>query len=222
MGSKPRRRLLPKTENNQGREWDRGTELLTLFAMTAHGILHVGTEPGDARPRPQSLILVGPPGIGKTEMLLRFRGNSTLAFRSDMTVRGLWKLLQYAEKGRVSHVVMTEFQKTFQRKLSTAVNCIGTLAEAMDEGVFEADVGAMHWSFNGARIAVLAGMTGRGLKRRQGMLFEMGFLDRCAMLPWELPDDQRRDVMYRISHGDRRDLARVVLPVPEKPIAVRM
>lgn len=219
---KPRRRRLHEKHVVHGREWDRGTELLTLFAMTGWGILTVGRENSEARPRPQSIVLVGPPGSGKTEMLMRFRGNRPMEFRSDLTVRGLWRILLYADKGRVTHVVLPEFNKTFQRKLSTAMNCMGTLTEAMDEGVWDAEVGPQRWAFNGARVGILGGMTGRTLNKRRAMLYEMGFLDRCAMLPWALPDEQRRDILRRIAHGDKADVARVVLPIPGKPVHVKM
>lgn len=190
--------------------------------MTCWGILRVGKERPDARPRPASIVLVGPPGSGKTELLLRFQGNRPMQFRSDLTVRGLWKALTQAEKGRITHIVMTEFNKLFQRKLATAVNCLGTFVEAMDEGVFESEVGPMHWSFKGARLGLIGGMTGTSLKKRRGMLYEMGFLDRCAMLPWELPDDQRRDILDRITHGNRDDMARVMLPHPDRPTIVQL
>lgn len=195
---------------------------MTLFAMTAWGIIRVGREVPDARPRPQSIVLVGPPGSMKTELLMRFWNNPTLAFRSDLTVRGLWGVLLRADKGRSTHVVLTEFNKIFQRKLSTAMGCVGTLTEAMDEGVYEAEVGPMKWSFKGARLGVLGAMTGRTMKRRREMLYEMGFLDRCAMLPWDPPDEQKHDVMDRIARGDKRDLAKVVLPSPAKAVRVHM
>lgn len=220
MGAKRKRGRMLHRRHVVGREWDRATELLALFSMTGWGRLRVGRGDADAKPRPQSLVLVGPPGKGKTQLLERFRGNRHLAYRSDLTVRQLWSILSLAQKGRVTHVAMPEFQKIFQRKASTAENCVGTLTEAMDEGVTEVSVGPQHHSFDGARLGLLAGMTGRSLRRRQGMLYEMGFLDRCAMLPWNPPDAQIEDVLNRIARGDSSDIQRVVLPVPPQPIVV--
>lgn len=200
--------------------------MLTLFAMTAWGTLKVGREPTDARPKPASIILVGPPGSMKTELLMRFYGhhNPTLPLRSDVTVRGLWSLLLRADKGRATHVLLPEFNKVFQRKLSTAMLCLGTFTEAMDEGVFDSEVGPMKWSFKGARLGILGAMTGRTMRRRREILYEMGFLDRAAMLPWDPPDEQRREVMDRIARGDKRDLEKVILPVPNngRPVIAYM
>jgi hypothetical protein len=225
MGAKARKHLrgLPRVAG-QRREWDRCTELLGLFAMTGHIVPLAATksEKKDTRPRPQSILLVGAPGSGKTELLMRYhnRNNKGLIFRSDLTVRGLWRLLTLAQKGRVTHVITPEFNKLFQRKVATAMNCIGTLTEAMEEGVFEGDVGPMQWSFEGARLGLIGGMTGHTLRKRRGLLYESGFLDRCSVLPWALPDSERKDILNRITHGDRSDLEAIHLPIPEEAIVI--
>jgi hypothetical protein len=205
-----------KTSTAKRREWDRATELLSLFVWT--GVV----KPKNSEVKPQSIVLVGPPGSGKTELLLRFRNVPGLTYRSDLTVRGLWRLLVLAKKGRVRHVVFPEFQKIFQRKLATAENTIGTLTEAMEEGVLEADVGPVTLKFDGARLGILGGMTGRTLARRRGLLYEIGFLDRCIILPWELPDSQKRELLHRVTVGDRSDLEPVNFRLPTEPVTVEI
>lgn len=190
-----------------------------LFILTGHLI---PKELGDARPQPQSILLVGPPGLGKSQLLMRYQSTRGVVFRSDLTVRGLWRLLKLAEKRRITHVTMPEFNKVFQRKVATAMNCVGTLGEAMEEGVWDADVGPMQWSFNGARMGLIAGMTGRTLRRRRGLLYESGFLDRAAVIPWTLPDDQKRELLRRITDGDRTDLVKIRLPLPDKAVTVHL
>lgn len=212
-----RRKPRPKPEEDKRREWDRGTEMLGLFVLTAH-LVPVNDQ--ISRPRPQSILLVGPPGSGKTELILRFRNIKGIVFRSDLTVRGLWRLLKGAEKHRIHQVILPEFNKVFQRKIATAVNCVGTLTEAMEEGVWESDVGPMQWSFNGARLGVLGGMTGRTLRKRRGLLYETGFLDRCAVLPWTLEDKEKKDILHRMTVGDRSDLSTIHIDLPEEPIPV--
>ncbi len=202
-----------------GRHWDRGTELLALFVVTGRLRLRVGSHI-ESRPRPQSAVLVGPPGKGKTELIERFRANRSIAYRSDLTVRGLWSLLDRAERGRHTHLAMPEFQKVFQRKLATAENCIGTLVEAMDEGVTDAEVGPQKLSFRGARLGLIGGMTGRSLRRRGPLLYEMGFLDRAAVIPWHPPDSEIQDIMSRIARGDRSDLAPIILPATTDVVVV--
>lgn len=226
-GRRTPRPLLHRRHLVQEREWDRGTELLTLFSLTAWGIIQVGREVPDARPKPASIVLVGPPGKMKTELLMRFYGggqrtNPTIALRSDVTARGLWSILLRADRGRITHVLLTEFNRIFQRKAATASSTIGTMTEMMDEGVFETEVGPQKYSFNGARCGIIGAMTGKTLKRRREMLYESGFLDRCAMLPWNPPDEQIKDVMDRIARGDKSDLTKVILPRFAKPVRVVM
>jgi hypothetical protein len=185
-------------------------------------MLQVGSEEAEKRPKPQSIVLVGAPGFGKTELLERFRGNKSLEYRSDLTVRPLWKLLQKADKGRITHIVLPELQKIFQRKASTSDNMVGTLTQAMEEGVWDVDVGPQHWELNGARLGIIGAMTGRSFRRKRGNLYEMGFLSRVAMLPWRVNDEEVQEIMDRIATGDRRDLRSIDLPVPDKPYPVFM
>lgn len=221
------RKLLHRRHVLTEREWDRGTELLTLFAMTAWGIIRVKKETPDHRPKPASIVLVGPPGKMKTELLMRFYGerhgiNPTIKLRSDLTVRGLWGLLERAEKGRCTHVLLPEFNRVFQRKLSTVTGCIGTMTEAMDEGVHESDVGPMKLTFNEARLGIIGAMTASTLRKRRELLAESGFIDRSLLLPWDPPDEQIKEVMDRIARGDKSDLNKVVLPHFAKPVNVWM
>lgn len=208
-----------------GREWDRMTELVALFSLTGQG--YIITENGDrmrvedSRPRPQSLILVSDPGQGKTEILERFRGNRFMVFQSDTTVRGVYRVLQAGKHSLTTHIIATELQKWLQRRASVYEQTFGALGQLMDEGLWDVSLGDQTYHFDGARLGLIAAMTHGSLDKRRNFLFEMGLLDRAAVLPWALPPTEKRDVLHRISKGDRSDLSRVVLPQPTAPVGVR-
>lgn len=195
------------------REWDRATRFLAWFAVT--GWLAEVTDGGEHRSiRPASVLLCGEAGSGKTELLRRFRGCYWLSYHADLTVRPLLSLLYKAQAGAVTHVAAEEFNKFFQRKASTAENCIGLLSAAMEEGVSNYNVGPTVVSLDFARLGLFAGMTPGTLNKRREMLSEMGFLSRACVIPWHLPREERDTIMGRMNRGDDSDLATVRLSVP--------
>jgi hypothetical protein len=206
-GKQARAEMAARAQSLPTREWDRGTELVKLFAATG----------AIKNSRPQSLLLVSEPGTGKTELLERFRVNRQLSFHSDLTVRQLWPLLKDAKRGQLTHIVATEFQKMFQRKAAVAENLLGTLVQAMEEGVSAVGVGPSLVDYEGARIGLIGAMTNGTLIKKREFLGEMGFLSRAACLPWDLPVEEERDIMTRISHMDYTDVAAVKLELPDRP-----
>jgi len=213
--TEPIRKLDPR------REWDRGTELLAMFAMSGF-LASLDAKKKWSRERPQSIILVGDPSSGKSELIERFSANAWLAYRSDITRRGLDPILEDAHHDRATHLVMTEFQTLFMRKMSVAGNCLSTLGQAMEEGVGRDSIGGREKDYGGARIGLIAGITNGSLEERRHYLRDMGMLARAAVLLWAPPDQEIKAIMDRIDHGDRRDLEKITLARPDKPVQIEL
>lgn len=192
------------------REWDRATELVKMFAVT-------GFIKGD---HPHSMLLISEPGSGKTELLERFAKNPWLEYASDLTTRGLYPLLKMARQGATTHVVATEFQKFFLRKSATAESTLGTLCQAMEEGVSNVLVGDKPINFDGATIGLIGAITHDTVAKWRAPLREYGFWSRCAAFNWDMPLTEMRAVMRSISIGDKSDLEPIALRVPDAPIEV--
>ena len=197
------------------REWDRGTQFLSVFAVS--GFIAEQTPQGDVTStRPASVVLVGTPGSGKTELIERFRRCRWLSYHNDLTLRPLLTLLTKAHDGLLTHVAAPEFNKWFQRKGSVAENCVGMLSSAMEEGVTDYDVGPVHHHWpGGARLGIFGGMTPGTMERRRFMLAEMGFLTRASVIEWTLPRKERDEITRRMNLGILDDLDPIDLPRPE-------
>lgn len=193
------------------REWECATELVKMFAMT--GFI--------AGEQPQSMLLISEPGSGKTELLERFNENAFLRYASDLTTRGLHPLLRASRQGALTHVVATEFQKFFLRKSATAEATLGTLCQAMEEGVGEVLVGDRAEHFHGAQLGLIGAITHKTAEKWTNALREYGFWSRCASFKWEMPMAELRQVMRSITQGDKSDLAKIRLPVPDRKIPVK-
>ena len=192
------------------REWDRATEVIRMFAAT--GWLANG--------RAQSLMLISEPGSGKTELLDRFQINPWLEYASDITVRGLYSILKRARSGAVTHLVATEFQKYFMRKSVTADNMLGTLCQAMEEGVGNVVVGESVVNYGGAQIGLIGAITHDTFNDRRKLLIGTGFVSRAAIFDWQMSSEELYEVMGNIGRGDRTDLAPVIVPVPDRRVSV--
>lgn len=188
------------------------TELTKLFVAT--GFL--------ADTRPASMLLVAEQGTGKTELQDRFRPVVTLSYQSDLTMRGLLPLLRRARTGSLSHLAMTELQKLFLRKAAVAENCFGLLLQAMEEGVWEVSIGGAAKQYGGARLGLIASITPGSFRKRLEYFDDTGFLSRAALLVWEPPDEEIKEVMRRMATGDRRDLEPVHLTPPSAPVKVQI
>jgi hypothetical protein len=193
------------------REWDRATEIVKMFALTGFIV-------GET---PQSMLLISEPGSGKTELLERFTDNPHLRYASDLTTRGLYPLLRAAKSEALTHVVATEFQKFFLRKSATAEATLGTLCQAMEEGVGEVLVGDKAENFHGATLGLIGAITHKTAEKWTHALREYGFWSRCASFEWEMPMSELRGVMRSITQGDKTDLAKIALPVLDRKVKVQ-
>lgn len=192
------------------REWHRVTELVKMFIAT--GWL--------ANERPQSMMLISEPGSGKTELLDRFAVNASLQYASDLTVRGLYNVLKRARSGAITHLVATEFQKFFMRKAATADNTLGTLCQALEEGIYEVLVGEKPVNFGGAQIGFIGAITHDTMNEKNKILRETGFISRVAVFDWEMTSDELFYVMGAIGKNDKSDLTPIRMAAPEQRIRV--
>jgi hypothetical protein len=219
LTKKPTRRAVPEKPKSvarvfelPSREWDKATELVRMFIST--GWLE--------NARAQSVMLISEPGSGKTELLDRFNQNPSLQYASDLTVRGLYSVLKRARQGAVSHLVATEFQKFFMRKSATADNTLGTLCQAIEEGIDEVLVGEKAVDFGGVQIGFIGAITHDTLSDKMRMLRETGFLSRVAVFDWEMSGEEMYGVMSSIGSNDKSDLSPVHMKPPPTKIHVHL
>lgn len=192
------------------REWDRMTELVKMFAMTGWV----------ANARAQSMLLISEPGGGKSELLDRFMANGWLEYASDLTSQGLHPILKQMRSGATTHIFATEFQKFLARKSATAAATIGLLCQMMEEGVRSVRVGQQTLEFNGAQGGIIGAITHKTVNAWRDELGEFGFWSRCAAFEWEMPGEEVRGVMSRISRGNKSDLDPVLISIPRGKVTV--
>lgn len=152
---------------------------------------------------PLNCILVGPPGDGKTKMILRGEHVKHVKVLSDMTYMGVCTYLRTAKEGVMSTIVVPDLGTLVGRKLDTGKQTISVLAMMCAEGVQEIAVGKRIVNYEGVTSSVISAVTPEDLTRDYQVFNQNAFLSRVFLLDFDLSINEILAMMHRKSRGDR-------------------
>jgi hypothetical protein len=195
-------------------EWDANSHFLALFAATA--LLK--------DEQPQSLLLVGRPSEGKSELVRRFRNWPGSLQVSDITADGLRRVL--ASEVNTRMILLDEMQRVFSHTFDTVQNITGLLISLMSGNANRELVGpsgkGQHVDLSGRRIGVIAAMPTDVLAARLRDIEATGLFSRFSFLSIVRSQAERDRVRGNIYHRIRTDLEPYPLPpkIPREPVAI--
>lgn len=170
--------------------------------------------------KPQSLLIYGNPGSGKTANLERFMGgegelmNPHLVFLTNATTMGLQTILMEQVPRGATHIVVPEFQTLLLKRGGVWETMLGTLLPAMEEGVRDVYVGPKRLAFGGARVGMIAAMPTDAYFQHAGVLNASGFLSRMLRVRYDRVADQVLMARHRVNAGDQSELTKIDLALP--------
>lgn len=170
-------RSLPNATEKPLARWELTAELLRLCVVSTRVVNAAA---------PLSLMLVGPPGDGKTAMLQRLDWCPFVRSLSDTTYLGLTRYLEAVKEGRSSCLVIPDFATVVGRKSDVSRQCVATLAMMCAEGVGVVSVGRLDRDFGGARSSVVTAITDREFVAHQGVINQNAFLSRVFICDFRL------------------------------------
>lgn len=182
--------------------WESETRLIGVYLAT--GLL--------AHEHAQSVLLVSPPGHGKTAMLSRFAELPSAKLVSDLTSNGVRMILQRDETRTLRHFLLPEFERLFSRDRFVSSQTINLLSNLMTGDAGVEVIGRDEYDFSGRQLGLLAAMTNDTFRTRQAVMAETGLLSRFHVLHVGRSKEERDRVIANILRQDRRDLSKIRWP----------
>lgn len=153
-------------------------------------------------PAPLNLLLVGPPGDGKTQMLLRAQHLSHVKVLSDATYNGLLRFCSAVDQGFFSALLIPDLGTIVGRRTEVGKQSIAMLARLGAEGVFEVAVGKRIKDYHGATASIISAITFDDLGMNWTVLNQNAFLSRVFLIEFDLTIPEMRAMMKRKNRGD--------------------
>lgn len=196
-------------------EWDSDSVFISLYVATG---LVAGADA-------QSVLLVGPPGTGKSELLRRFRDERSCLVVGDMTIEPLRDLVADDQRATpLRHIVMPEFGRIFSHRDHTVGMVTSLLTSLMTRDAGREMSGSQkegrRLDFTDKQMGVLAAMPTEIFQLRFRELMATGFLSRFTVLGVKRSSHERQRVLRNIFNRNKADLASFRCNLPQKPVAV--
>lgn len=184
-----------------------GTKSLDEIVETAIYTGHV------ADAIPVSVMLIGPPGAGKSKTLLKFNGEM-LHRCDDLTSAGLHDILKEDEKEqKISHIVLSDFNAPLSHKPSTSMLLVANLLTLMADGTARIDDGRETKTLTHSPIGILTAVTTDMYSKNEYKWKVLGFKRRFLPIFYDYSEMTILRVQSIISRG------RVTsLPLTPRPI----
>lgn len=191
-------------------QWESDTRLIGLFLAT--GLIR--------NTRAQSLLLVGPYGEGKSELLRRFRFLPTVKMVSDVTPNGIRRLLEEDTGHRVRHYLITEFARVQFHDFAVSSQAAVLFANLMSgDGGVEVIGRDKAVDLTNRQLGLIAAMTTDMFAKQKDFMEASGLLSRFTILPVYHDNEERDRILEAVAADDDADKApidwaRFHLPAP--------
>ncbi len=152
---------------------------------------------------PINLCLVGPPGDGKTKMLMRAAALPHVRVFSDISPKGVLSFLDLVKNGFVSTLVIGDLGTVIGRKLEIGKQVIANLSMVCAEGVHQVAVFGRMKDYGGARASLMTAATVENFVDASRMLSQNGFTSRLFLLDFDFNAEELLHMQARKMSGDR-------------------
>lgn len=161
---------------------------------------------------PISLILVGPPGSGKSKLILQYSA-STLHKTNDITSQGLADIVGGDPQGLVRHIIIPDFNIVVSHKPTTSNLTVASLLTLMSEGVLRLNDGRRNKEMEHPPVGILTAMTRDIYEENAGRFRKLGISRRFVPVFFnygirtrELVQDSIRDGETTLCQLQARDI----------------
>lgn len=171
---------------------------------------------------PQSSILIGPSGGGKSKGIIQYKDTNGCHLTSDVTSSGLLELLANDHEGKINFLVVPDFNVVLSHKASTLQLTIANLLSATSEGTVRYDDGRQKKEAKHRPVGIITAMTRELYEQVAKKWSVLGFQRRFLPLYFEYGLETRLKIQSSIAHGTTTFLQlapkNINPPGKEKPV----
>jgi hypothetical protein len=150
---------------------------------------------------PISIMLIGPPGTGKSKAIMQFDCVS-LHPTNDITSAGLSEILTGDIQGIIRHIVIPDFNIVVSHKASTANLTVANLLSVMSEGTMRVDDGRRVKEMKHAPIGIISAMTRDVFEMNAKKFNQLGIARRFVPLFFNYSLPTREHIQQQIASGE--------------------
>jgi len=165
--------------------------------------------------KPISLMLIAKSEAGGSELLREFNQIPTIYSTSDLTYASLViDLLDKIFSGKITIVMISDYNKIVSKKTSTAINIETALCDLMEEGITDIrQIGKMSKHYPKAvKCAIIAKMTKDMYNQSRARWLETGFNQRFIFIFWNYEDSQQKEIKAYLQNDLKIEKVKFILP----------
>jgi hypothetical protein len=165
--------------------------------------------------KPISLMLIAKSEAGGSELLREFNQISTIYSTSDLTYVSLViDLLDKIFSGKITIIMISDYNKIVSKKTSTAINIETALCDLMEEGITDIrQIGKMSKHYPKAvKCAIIAKMTKDMYNQSRARWLETGFNQRFIFIFWNYEDSQQKEIKAYLQNDLKIEKVKFILP----------
>ncbi len=169
---------------------------------------------------PISVILIAPPGAGKSKTLLQYTGPN-LHRSDDMTSAGLYDLLSTDRDNKLSHILLGDFNPVLSHKGSVTNLTVASMLSVMSDGVMEIKDGRRDGKISHRPIGFITAVTNPMYIKHMKHWQDIGLMRRFLPLFYNYSTDTKREAQKAISKGNitSEPLPGIAIELPDKQIS---
>lgn len=171
-------------------------------------------------PAPVNVLIVGPPGDGKTKQVERIAHLPFAKHLSDATWMGVINHLQSVKAGQRSMLIVPDFASLVGRRYEVARATMSLLAMMCAEGVREMAIGKRVTDFGGAQGGVVGAITYEDLTNDYKVFNQNAFLSRVFLLEQDFSSEDKLLMRGMRRKGDESLLTPLPFPKTSEKVKV--
>lgn len=154
--------------------------------------------------RPVSLIMIAPPGMGKSDMVLQYRQSEGVVATTETTFFALMTMHgQAMQQGKLHHIIVPDLGPIINKPREGALRELSQFGALVAEGLinWRSARGAFAVGNQPVRCGIIFCITPYSYREKLAMLTDEGFLSRFLIASFALHDDLVSHIHDQISAG---------------------